>query len=84
MSIGGNEVTKVLTNQKDVSLSPWTTDLDEHFEVYVHPFNEHINEYESGTTEIINRSPKLLREIEKARESLKHEKLYNDKDIFGT
>ena len=84
MSIGGNEVTKVLTNQKDVSLSPWTTGLDEYFEVYVHPFNEHINEYESETTEIINRSPKLLREIEKARESLKHEKLYNDKDIFGT
>ena len=77
-------MTKVLTDQKDVFLSPWTTGLDEHFEVYVYPFNEHISDYEFETTEIINRSPKLLREIEKARESLKHEKLYNDKDIFGT
>lgn len=35
-------------------------------------------------TDIINRSPKLLEEIKKAREGLKHETLVDYKDIFGS
>ena len=35
-------------------------------------------------TDIINRSPKLLAEIKKAREGLKHGSLLDYKDIFGS
>jgi len=40
------------------------------------------NEYKFDTTEIIDRSPQLLRDIQKARKSLKYEKLLEDKDLF--
>jgi len=70
-------MTKVLTNPKDVLFSPWTTGLNEQFEVY------HFNEHQFEMTELINLSPELLKDIEKARESLKDVKFYDDKDIFG-
>lgn len=73
-------MTKVLTGPKEISRSKWTTNLDECFGVY--HFNDHINEQGFEATEIINRSPQLLKDIQKARESLKSEKLYNDKDLF--
>ncbi len=41
-----------------------------------------VNEYKLDTTEIINRSPQLLRDIQKARESLKFGKFFEDKDLF--
>jgi len=69
---------KVLTSEKDVLFSPWTTGLNEQFEIY------HFNEHEFEMTELINLTPELLKDIEKARESLKDVKFYDDKDIFGT
>ncbi len=41
------------------------------------------NEQKLGTTEIINHSPQLLKDIQRARESLKGGKIYDDKDLFG-
>ena len=69
---------KVLSDEKDVLFSPWTTGLNEQFEVY------HFNEHEFEMTELINSSPELLQDIEKARKSLKEVKFYDDKDIFAT
>jgi len=69
---------KVLTSEKDVLFSPWTTGLNDGFEIY------HFNEHEFEMTEIINLTPELLRDIEKVRDSLKDVKFYDDKDIFGT
>jgi len=70
-------MTKTLTKPKDVVGSPWTNGLNEHFEVY------HFNEHQFEMTKLINLSPELLKDIEKARESLKDVKFYDDKDIFG-
>ncbi|MBI4738693.1 hypothetical protein HY772_03900 [Candidatus Woesearchaeota archaeon] len=44
---------------------------------------EHMGRVEMTMTDIINQSPKLLEEIKKAREGLKHETLLDDKDVFG-
>jgi len=70
-------MTKILTNPKDVLYSPWTTGLNDGFEVY------HFNEHQFEMTELINSSPDLLKDVEEARESLKNVTFYDDKDIFG-
>lgn len=77
MSISEYLTRKVLSEE----LSPWTNNLEKQFENY--PFNEHLNEHQFETTELINLSPELLKDIENARESLKYVTLYEDKDIFG-
>lgn len=69
-------MTKILTNPKDVLFSVWTTGLNEQFEVY------HFNEHQFEMTELINLSPELLKDIEKARAGLKDVKFYDGKDIF--
>jgi len=40
------------------------------------------NEHKLDATEIINHSPQLLKDIQKARQSLNSEKLLEDKDLF--
>jgi len=69
-------MTKILANPKDIFPSVWTTGLNEQFEVY------HFNEHQFEMTELINLSPQLLKDIEKARAGLKDVKFYDDKDIF--
>ena len=73
-------MTKVLAMPEQISKSLWTTNLEQCFDVY--HFNDHINEQKFEATEIINRSPQLLKDIQKARESLKSGKIYSDKDLF--
>mgnify|MGYP001098698155 CR=1 FL=1 len=50
--------------------------FNDQFEIY------HFNEHQFEMTELINLSPELLKDIEKARESLKDVEFYDDKDIF--
>jgi hypothetical protein len=44
---------------------------------------EHSGRVEMTMTDIINQSPRLLEEIKKATEGLKHETLLDDENIFG-
>lgn len=71
-------MTKVLTNDKDLFFSPWTTGVDKQFEK--HHYND---SQEDSLDQIISTSPSLLRKIKEVRESLKEVRLYDDKDMFG-
>ena len=70
-------MTEILSHESDLLISPWTTGIDLQFGKY--PFNEHQFEM----TRIINLSPELLSDIERARQSLREVEFCDDSDIFG-
>jgi len=63
-----------------VNAQPMEITITEPADVIV---GKHMDRIEMTMTDIINKSPRLLKEIMEAREGLKHETLLDDKDIFG-